>query len=84
MSADLLAQASEYVKFGEQSFWIAAGFILFNPTFWNVVGRLEFNTRIFRKVFGGNKHIAVYAFAVIIFSLGIARDVVYPFAPTTF
>lgn len=77
MSADLLAQASEYVKFGEQSFWIAAGFILFNPTFWNVVGRLEFNTRIFRKICGGNKHIGVYFFAVIIFSLGIARDVVY-------
>jgi phosphatidylethanolamine/phosphatidyl-N-methylethanolamine N-methyltransferase len=77
MSADLLTQVSQYVDVTDKSFLLAAGFILFNPTFWNVVGRFEHKTRLIRKAFCGHKLAAVYFFAVVIFSLGIARDLVY-------
>jgi hypothetical protein len=83
MSADLLTQVSQYVDVTDKSFLLAAGFILFNPTFWNVVGRFEHKTRLIRKAFCGHKLAAVYFFAVVIFSLGIARDLVYPFQPQT-
>jgi methylene-fatty-acyl-phospholipid synthase len=71
---------SQYINFKEPTLWYSLAFILFNPTFWNVVGRAEYHTRMIRKAFCGNKYFAIYFFAVVIFSLGIARDWVYHMA----
>jgi methylene-fatty-acyl-phospholipid synthase len=48
--------------------------IIFNPIFWNVIGRLEYHTKLFTKLSGGRSKLACYIFAVIVFSLGIFRD----------
>lgn len=50
--------------------------IAFNPIFWNVVARLEYYTKFLTKLAGGAKK-GCYMLAVIIFSLGILRDMVF-------
>lgn len=50
--------------------------IAFNPIFWNIVARTEYNTHILTKVAGGARN-GCYLLALTIFSLGIYRDHVY-------
>lgn len=50
--------------------------ITFNPLFWNAIGMLEHHTRIPSKFLGGgNRQVACYVFAAIVFALGIIRDI---------
>lgn len=51
--------------------------ILFNPTFWNIAARLEYNTHILTKLAGGNAYYGCYLLAFTIFTLGLYRDSVY-------
>ncbi|KAF2272600.1 phosphatidylethanolamine N-methyltransferase [Westerdykella ornata] len=66
-----------WVDFGQPSFWLAAGSIVFNPTFWNIAARQEYHNKAITKLFGGNSRLGCYALAVTIFSLGIIRDYIY-------
>lgn len=50
--------------------------IMFNPFFWNFVGRVEFSTHILTKITGCKRY-ACYLFAVVVFTLGIFRDYLY-------
>lgn len=49
----------------------------FNPTFWNIVARLEYSKKVLTKLAGGNRYLGCYILAATIFSLGIFRDYLY-------
>lgn len=51
--------------------------IFLNPFLWNVIGRFEYRTKKISKLFHGNKKLAVYIIAIIIFSLGLSRNYLY-------
>lgn len=51
--------------------------VAFNPTFWNIVARLEYNNKTLTKMAGGNPLMGCYGLAITIFSLGIIRDYLY-------
>ncbi|KAM0702946.1 hypothetical protein Q7P35_010378 [Cladosporium inversicolor] len=68
---------SSLVDFSQPSFWAAAAFIVFNPTFWNTAARSEYHNKTLTRLAGNNAYRGCYALAVTIFSLGIARDFVY-------
>ncbi|CCF60612.1 hypothetical protein KAFR_0K02560 [Kazachstania africana CBS 2517] len=52
-------------------------FIVFNPVFWNIVARLEYSTHFLTKLAGGNAKRGCYLLAIIIFTLGIGRDLMF-------
>lgn len=72
---DMLSQ----VNAEEKWFQITVGLVAFNPIFWNIVARLEYRTHFLTKLAGGAKR-GCYLLAVMIFSLGIARDVSFEIA----
>ncbi|ORY04099.1 phospholipid methyltransferase [Basidiobolus meristosporus CBS 931.73] len=65
------------VDFEKASFWYALASIFFNPTFWNVVARQEYHSKLLTKLAGGNPYRGCYGLALTIFSLGIFRDYLY-------
>ncbi|KAI7524181.1 Phosphatidyl-N-methylethanolamine [Hortaea werneckii] len=67
----------QYVDFSQPSLYIAAGAVVFNPTFWNTVARLEYRNQTLTKLAGGNALYGCYGLAATIFSLGIIRDAFY-------
>ncbi|KAK2824762.1 hypothetical protein FQN49_007499, partial [Arthroderma sp. PD_2] len=72
----------QYIDFSQQSLasnksiQVSAATIAFNPLFWNIVARQEYNNHFLTKIFG-NKYNGCYFLAVTIFSLGIIRDHLY-------
>ncbi|RDI80890.1 putative dipeptidyl peptidase 3 [Venturia inaequalis] len=72
IASDLL----RYIDFNQQSLWISAASIAFNPTFWNIAARQEYHNKVITKIFK-NPYYGCYALAVAIFSLGIFRDALY-------
>ncbi|KAJ9111760.1 hypothetical protein QFC22_006419 [Naganishia vaughanmartiniae] len=56
--------------------WICLASVVFNPVFWNTVARNEYRNKSMTKIFGGPYN-GTYVLAVIIFSLGIIRDLIY-------
>lgn len=81
--ADLFEQGvnliKENVNYQDPLFQLAIFTIVLSPTFWNVGGRLEYNYRIMRKIFCGNKYLACYVFAFMVFSISGIRNLSYPF-----
>lgn len=66
----------DYVSL-EPSLYKALALIAFNPIFWNIAARLEYNTHILTKLAFGNRKWGCYILAATIFSLGIVRDEIY-------
>ncbi|GMM32940.1 bifunctional phosphatidyl-N-methylethanolamine N-methyltransferase/phosphatidyl-N-dimethylethanolamine N-methyltransferase [Saccharomycopsis crataegensis] len=64
------------VDLNDPSYIFSLCFIAFNPIFWNIVARAEYNTHFLTKLFGSARR-GCYFLAFTIFSLGIARDFVY-------
>ncbi|GCE99400.1 phosphatidyl-N-methylethanolamine N-methyltransferase [Zygosaccharomyces mellis] len=64
------------IDFDKPSFSIAIYFIIFNPTFWNIVARLEYHTH-FLSNFTGSARSGCYTLAGTIFLLGLCRDVYF-------
>ncbi|KAL0210827.1 hypothetical protein P9112_009125 [Eukaryota sp. TZLM1-RC] len=60
-------------------FWTAVATIILSPLIWNIVSRLEYNTRFMTKIFG-NKTVACYIFAIYVFFFSLFRDIVFKFA----
>lgn len=56
---------------------MAAGFIVFNPTFWNTAARTEYHHKTLTKLAGGNPLYGCYGLALTIFTLGLIRDAFY-------
>ncbi|KAI3321225.1 phospholipid methyltransferase [Xylariaceae sp. AK1471] len=75
--APFQASAGKLVDFNQNSLFISAFAIAFNPLFWNIVGRQEYHNKVLTKLFGGRSQTACYALAVTIFSLGLIRDGLY-------
>lgn len=73
----LLVRGMMDIDFGRRSLWISVFFMLFNPLFWNIAGRLEYHTRILTKLARGNSRRACLYLAATIFSLGLLRDYLY-------
>lgn len=71
----LVANLGDYIDFSPQIKYAVAT-IAFNPIFWNIVARLEYNTHFLTKAAGGAKR-GCYLLALTIFLLGIYRDHVY-------
>jgi methylene-fatty-acyl-phospholipid synthase len=71
----LIENYSSYVDVND-SLKYALLTIVFNPVFWNIVARLEYNTHFLTKIAGG-AYRGCYLLAFTIFSLGIYRDSVY-------
>jgi len=65
-----------FIDTSQTSLYIAAVAIAFNPIFWNIVARQEYNTHFLTKIFG-SPHYGCYALAVTIFGLGAIRDSLY-------
>lgn len=71
----LVQNLQHYVVIDRQLLY-GLGCIAFNPIFWNIAARLEYNTHILTKLSGGAYN-GCYLLAVTIFSLGIYRDYIY-------
>ncbi|EER30712.1 methylene-fatty-acyl-phospholipid synthase [Candida tropicalis MYA-3404] len=71
----LIQNFTHYIKLDNELYY-AIGCISFNPIFWNIVARFEYNTHFLTKITGSAKN-GCYLLAAIIFSLGIYRDHVY-------
>lgn len=71
----LIQNFTYYIKLDNELYY-AIGCISFNPIFWNIVARFEYNTHFLTKITGLAKN-GCYLLAAIIFSLGIYRDHVY-------
>merc|ERR1711939_327587 len=76
-SLTMATEVLKYINLEKQNLWVAAGAIVFNPTFWNIAARQEYHNKVITKLFGGNSRYGCYALAVTIFSLGIFRDSLY-------
>ncbi|KAG8533337.1 Phosphatidyl-N-methylethanolamine N-methyltransferase [Bacidia gigantensis] len=70
-------QYIDFVDLSKTSLYLSAAAIIFNPTFWNVAARSEYNKKTLTRLFGGKSLYACYALAVTIFGLGLFRDSLY-------
>lgn len=70
---DIYYQFVSEIDSNDPTLKLALFFIMFNPTFWNIAARLEYNTHIITKIAGGAKR-GCYLLAATIFGLGIVRD----------
>ncbi|ORZ06932.1 phospholipid methyltransferase-domain-containing protein [Absidia repens] len=68
---------TEYFDFSQPSFYFALANILFNPIFWNIAARAEYQSHILTKLAGGHAFRGCAVLALSIFSLGILRDYLY-------
>ncbi|KAH8666679.1 phospholipid methyltransferase [Xylariales sp. PMI_506] len=75
--APFTIEPSKLVELDQQSLYISAAAIAFNPLFWNIVARQEYHNKILTRLFGGRSQIACYFLAATIFSLGLVRDFLY-------
>lgn len=62
------------INYKQPIFWAAVLHVIFNPIFWNVVGRLENKTQLVSRLCGNSKYKGCYLFAFITFTLGLTRD----------
>lgn len=78
MPADLTHLATNFGSYVDLNCQLkfAVATIAFNPIFWNIVARFEYNTHFLTKIAGSAKT-GCYLLAITIFSLGIYRDHVY-------
>lgn len=71
----LFTHIKDFVVINDELLY-SLGCIAFNPIFWNIVARLEYNTHFLTKICGGARN-GCYLLALTIFSLGIYRDIIY-------
>ncbi|KAL0984178.1 hypothetical protein UPYG_G00138150 [Umbra pygmaea] len=62
-----------YIDVCDPRFCVAVIAIIFNPFFWNVVGRWEHRTRGLTRLFGGS-YLACYCLAALILLLNVYRS----------
>ncbi|KAJ8036744.1 Phosphatidyl-N-methylethanolamine N-methyltransferase [Holothuria leucospilota] len=65
--AELPKIVREMIYFDDTNFWLGAFMMLFNPFFWNVGARLEYNTKLISKLCGSAKAGCILLGATIIF-----------------
>ena len=66
------------IDFTSPKLYFSLFHIFLNPFMWNLIGRLEYNTKCFSKFFGTPLK-GVYASFVLIFTLGITRNLLFKF-----
>lgn len=66
------------IDFTSPTLYLVILHIMFNPFLWSAIGRIEYYTKWFSRVFGGKKR-GCYVAAVIIFSFGISRNLLFKF-----
>ncbi|ODV84971.1 hypothetical protein CANARDRAFT_234774 [[Candida] arabinofermentans NRRL YB-2248] len=65
------------IDFNSNQLKCAIGFIVFNPLYWNMGARIEYNTKLLSKLAFGSSKLAVYLFSLSVFTLGLIRDHIY-------
>ena len=70
----------KYINLNDKLFWLSAAHIVFNPLFWNITARNEYKRHTLTKIFCGHARAAVYFLALVIFSIGCARDYLFKVA----
>ncbi|ANZ76546.1 BA75_03658T0 [Komagataella pastoris] len=70
-------QLASEVNLQDRDFQIAIASIIFNPTFWNIAARTEYNTHLLTKLAFNKPKFGCYLLALTIFSLGLFRDYLY-------
>ena len=68
-----LDDVTKIINCFESHFILCVLGIIFNPLWWNLVARLEYNTKFLTRTFGSKKY-ACYFMAALIFLLGLSRD----------
>ncbi|KXN67170.1 phospholipid methyltransferase [Conidiobolus coronatus NRRL 28638] len=63
----------------QQSLYLSAASICFNPLFWNIVARNEYRQKTIQNIVGSPK-VGCYLLGATIFSLGLIRDYLYKLA----
>ncbi|PVU95747.1 hypothetical protein BB561_001637 [Smittium simulii] len=63
----------------DHHFLLSAASIIFNPLFWNIVARKEYESKLVTNIFGSSKK-GCYGLGITIFSLGLLRDYLYKVA----
>ncbi|KYR02845.1 phospholipid methyltransferase family protein [Tieghemostelium lacteum] len=76
MEGITLDYLSSFIDFSETYFWLAIGCIIFNPLWWNIQARYEYNHKFLTRLMGG-QYAGCYLMAFLIFSLGILRDYLF-------
>jgi phosphatidylethanolamine/phosphatidyl-N-methylethanolamine N-methyltransferase len=72
---DKLERLGQYIKLDDPMLLYFVACCIFNPVYWNVLARLEYNYKLLTSVFGcGNNYRGCYVLALTIFSLGVFRD----------
>ncbi|CCC67791.1 hypothetical protein NCAS_0A12330 [Naumovozyma castellii] len=74
---DIVEELIGKIDIADASFQLTLFFIAFNPIFWNIIARLEHSTHFLTQLAGNNAKRGCYILAIIIFSLGIGRDMVF-------
>ena len=69
----LPASATLALDVVDPHFWWATFVIIFNPVFWNTVGRLEHKTKILTRLCFGRSKVACGIFGFVIILLGMCR-----------
>ncbi|XP_068161710.1 phosphatidylethanolamine N-methyltransferase [Antennarius striatus] len=73
MDLTLFEELLNHINLHDSRFWVAVIAIVFNPLFWNVVGRWEHRTRRLSKLFG-SPYLACYCLGFIILLLNVYRS----------
>ncbi|KAG0663656.1 Phosphatidyl-N-methylethanolamine N-methyltransferase [Maudiozyma exigua] len=76
---ELYLNLYESIDFNDKYLQYSIAFVMFNPIFWNIIARLEYNTHFLTK-FAGSPKKGCYILALIIFSIGLGRDHVFNMA----
>lgn len=71
-----LEQISSSIDFTDKYFKYSIFFVIFNPIFWNIVARLEYNYHLLTRLTKSSRN-GCYLLAIIIFSLGLIRDYMF-------
>ncbi|KAG7878076.1 hypothetical protein KL925_004661 [Ogataea polymorpha] len=74
---DIYWELAKDIDFNSKKIQTSIFFVVFNPLYWNFGARLEYNTKLLSKLAFGSKLLAVYAFSLTVFTLGLIRDHIY-------
>lgn len=72
-----------YIDFKDPMLYLMILHILFNPIYWTITSTIEFKTRFFRKLWCGNKCLAVIAHGLFIFLCGLSRNFTFKYIVET-
>lgn len=68
---------SRFISTSDPLFQLSAFFMVFNPIFWNLTAQGEYRLNLISGCVAGHKKFACIVLGIVIFALGIYRDVLF-------